>query len=235
MNLKTIPKSLQKLYISTSRQLKRIESITRSPVYSHLSESISGADSIRAYSVEQMFINELNKRIDTNSNANIHEHWCSTWLEIWTGVLGFCITLSFGIFAVFCRNEVMPGLVGFILVYGLDIINSFSWAIVCGVELETNMVAVERVKEYTELESEADWDSIDCFKPNKDWPNAGRIDFCDYTTSYRPELDPVLEDLNLIIKGGEKVGIVGRTGAGKSSMVLTNILFKLNLYINCNY
>jgi hypothetical protein len=51
------------------------------------------------------------------------------------------------------------------------------------------MVAVERVKEYTELESEADWDSIDCFKPNKDWPNSGRIDFCDYTTSYGPELD----------------------------------------------
>jgi len=211
--------------LATSRQFRRIESITQSPVFSHLNESISGADSIRAYDVKQIFISESNKRIDININATNHRFWCSTWLEIWTGILGSFITLSFGIFAVICRDEVTPGLVGFILVYGLEIINAFSWTIVCGAELETSMVAVERVKEYAELKSEADWESIDCFKPSNDWPNCGRIDFCDYTTSYRPELEPVLQNLNFTIKGGEKVGIVGRTGAGKSSLTLS--LFRM--------
>ncbi|CAG2120013.1 unnamed protein product, partial [Medioppia subpectinata] len=87
------------------------------------------------------------------------------------------------------------------------------------------MVCVERVREYSELNSEKSWQSTDAYKPSDDWPTSFSIDFINYSASYRPGLEPVLKELNFRIESGEKVGIVGRTGAGKSSITLA--LFRI--------
>jgi ABC-type multidrug transport system fused ATPase/permease subunit len=138
---------------------------------------------------------------------------------MWTGIIGALITFSTAIFVVLHRRDIKAGLAGFVIIYSVELVNIISWIIKMTANLENSMIAVERVSEYIELESEAEWESNDRYKPNSDWPTTGRIDFSHYTVSYRPGLDPVLKDLNLTVKSGEKVGVVGRTGAGKSSMV----------------
>jgi ABC-type multidrug transport system fused ATPase/permease subunit len=138
---------------------------------------------------------------------------------MWTGIIGALITFSTAIFVVLHRHDITAGLAGFVIIYSVELVNIISWIIRMTANLENSMIAVERVSEYIELESETEWESNDRYKPNSDWPTTGRIDFSHYTASYRPGLDPVLKDLNLTVKSGEKVGVVGRTGAGKSSMV----------------
>lgn len=91
--------------------------------------------------------------------------------------------------------------------------------------LETGMVSIERLKEYSEVESEADWTSTYAIKPKSEWPNEGKIEFFNFSTAYRKDLDPVLKNITLTLKPKEKVGIVGRTGAGKSSFAIS--LFRI--------
>jgi len=144
---------------------------------------------------------------------------------MWTGIIGALITFSTAIFVVLHRHEITAGLAGFVIIYSVEVVNGIAWVIRITANLENSMVAVERVREYTELEPEAEWQSNDRHRPDREWPTNGRIDFSHYTASYRPGLDPVLKDLSLTVKSGEKVGIVGRTGAGKSSMTLA--LFRI--------
>ncbi|CAG2171209.1 unnamed protein product, partial [Oppiella nova] len=123
------------------------------------------------------------------------------------------------------RDKITPGLAGFLLMYAIDVINSIAMSLRMGGQLETEMVCVERVKEYTQLEPEYSWESTDANKPSEHWPRSASIEFIDYSASYRPGLEPVLKNLNFRVEPGEKVGIVGRTGAGKSSITLA--LFRI--------
>lgn len=142
---------------------------------------------------------------------------------MWSGILGAIITLSTAIFIVMNRNNITPGLAGFVMSYCAEMVTDIAYAITTAADLETAMVAVERVREYIELESENDWTSINA--PNTSWPNRGVIEFINLTISYRPDLNPVLKDINLVINSGEKVGIVGRTGSGKSTLMMS--LFRI--------
>src|SRR6201995_3137602 len=108
--------------------------------------------------------------------------------------------------------------------YALQITQSLNWIVRQTVEVETNIVSVERVLEYASLPNEAP-DVIFKSRPSIGWPAHGQITFKDYTTRYREGLDPVLRDINLSIKSREKIGVVGRTGAGKSSLTLS--LFRI--------
>ncbi|CAG2102675.1 unnamed protein product, partial [Medioppia subpectinata] len=216
---------LYRIYLWTSRQLTRLEAITKSPIYSHFNESISGAVSIRVYNVQQMFTEKLQNFIDINTNIERHQYSTQMWIDIWTSIFGQLITLSTALFVVLQRGVISPGLAGFVLIYSVDVINSISWALKNTADLETEMVCVERVREYSELDSEKSWQSTDAYKPSDDWPTSSSIDFINYSASYRPGLEPVLKELNFRIESGEKVGIVGRTGAGKSSITLA--LFRI--------
>jgi ABC-type multidrug transport system fused ATPase/permease subunit len=105
------------------------------------------------------------------------------------------------------------------------LVDSLNWAVIVSSWLNQDMISVERVLEYSNLNAESDWESKEDFKPSTLWPTNGKIDFVNYSTIYREGLDPVLKNLSVTIKGGEKVGVVGRTGAGKSSMTLA--LFRI--------
>ncbi|CAG2102975.1 unnamed protein product [Medioppia subpectinata] len=211
---------LYRISLWTTRQLNRMNSITRSPIYSHFNESIAGAVSIRAYKTGHTFTKTLQKFIDTNLNVQKHTVAANMCVSIWTAIIGSFITFSAALFVVLKREDMTPGLAGFVLIYSFEIITSISWALRFVSETETEMVCVERIREYSQLEPEFSWDSPPESKPPDGWPLQPSVEFIDYTAAYRPGLQPVLKGLNFKLEAGERVGIVGRTGAGKSSMTL---------------
>uniref|UniRef100_A0A3B3TWY9 Canalicular multispecific organic anion transporter 1-like n=1 Tax=Poecilia latipinna TaxID=48699 RepID=A0A3B3TWY9_9TELE len=145
------------------------------------------------------------------------------WLAVRLQFLGNLVVFFAAVFAVISRNSIDSSLVGLSISYALNVTLTLSFVVNITSQLETNIVAVERVSEYAELENEAPWVTQD--RPSEKWPEAGRLQFVDYKVRYRPELDLVLKGISCDISGTEKIGIVGRTGAGKSS--LTNCLFRI--------
>ncbi|XP_004591269.2 ATP-binding cassette sub-family C member 3 [Ochotona princeps] len=210
---------VQRFYVATSRQLKRLESISRSPIYSHFSETVTGTSVIRAYCRSHDFEILSDTKVDINQMSCYPYIASNRWLGIRVEFVGNCVVLFAALFAVIGRSSLNPGLVGLSVSYALQVTMSLNWLVRMMSDLESNIVAVERVKEYSKTETEAPW-VVEDSRPPKGWPPHGEVEFRDYSVRYRPGLDLVLKKLNVHVRGGEKVGIVGRTGAGKSSMTL---------------
>lgn len=212
----------QIFYVSTSRQLKRIESTTKSPIYSHFTETIAGTTSIRAFRVSQEFILESNHRVDVNNASVYISVVASRWLAIRLEVLGFIVVLAASLTAVLSRGLISPGIAGLTVSYSLTVTQVLSFLVRNYSDYETNVVSVERLVEYTKVPNEPE----DEEEPtDRNWPSRGEIKFENYSTRYRPELDLVLKNINLQVNSEEKLGLVGRTGAGKSSITLS--LFRI--------
>ncbi|NXQ50905.1 MRP1 protein, partial [Catharus fuscescens] len=216
---------VQRFYVATSRQLKRLESVSRSPVYSHFNETLLGVSVIRAFEEQKRFIKQNDIKVDENQKAYYPSIVANRWLAVRLEYVGNCIVLFAALFAVIARNKLSAGLVGLSVSYSLQITAYLNWLVRMSSELETNIVAVERVKEYAEMEKEAEW-SIEQTAPASSWPEEGKVEFRGYGLRYREDLDLALKNINVTINGGEKIGIVGRTGAGKSSLTLG--LFRIN-------
>uniref|UniRef100_A0A3B5LYX7 ATP-binding cassette, sub-family C (CFTR/MRP), member 2 n=1 Tax=Xiphophorus couchianus TaxID=32473 RepID=A0A3B5LYX7_9TELE len=213
---------VQRFYVATSRQLRRLDSVSRSPIYSHFGETVSGLSVIRAYKHQERFLKHNEVTIDENLKS-VYPWIVSNWLAIRLEFLGNLVVFFAALFAVISRNSLDSGLVGLSISYALNVTQTLNWLVRMTSELETNIVAVERVSEYSLLENEAPW--VTELRPSEKWPEAGRLQFVDYKVRYRPELDLVLKGISCDIGSSEKIGIVGRTGAGKSS--LTNCLFRI--------
>ena len=219
--------SYQKYYLRTSRELKRLDSVTRSPIYAHFQESLGGVATIRAYRQEHRFTLENEYRVDENLQAYFPSISANRWLAIRLEFIGSVIIFSSAMLAiasVVSGTGLTAGMVGLMMSYALQITQSLNWIVRQTVEVESNIVSVERVIEYANLPSEAP-DVIFKKRPAIGWPAHGGVSFHHYSTRYRPELELVLKDINLDIKPHEKIGVVGRTGAGKSSLTLA--LFRL--------
>lgn len=204
-----------------------MDSVSRSPIYAHFQESLSGISTIRAYRQQKRFSLENEWRVDANLRAYFPSINANRWLAVRLEFIGSFIILaaaSFAIISVSSHSGLSAGLVGLAMSYALQITQSLNWIVRQTVEVETNIVSVERVLEYANLPSEAP-EIISKNRPPISWPSKGSIAFDYYSTRYRPGLDLVLKDVNLEIKAHEKVGVVGRTGAGKSSLTLA--LFRI--------
>ncbi|XP_053366956.1 ATP-binding cassette sub-family C member 3 isoform X2 [Clarias gariepinus] len=215
---------VQRFYVATSRQLKRLESVSRSPIYSHFSETITGTSVIRAYGLNNSFVLMSDMKVDENQKSYYPGIVSNRWLGVRIEFIGNCIVLFAALFAVIGKDQLSEGLVGLSVTYALQVTMSLNWMVRMTSDLESNIVAVERVKEYSETPPEAPWE-VESKKPSPDWPPEGNVEFTNYSVRYREGLDLVLRKIYLRVKGGEKIGIVGRTGAGKSSMTLS--LFRL--------
>ncbi|XP_029134337.1 ATP-binding cassette sub-family C member 3 isoform X2 [Labrus bergylta] len=215
---------VQRFYVATSRQLKRLESVSRSPIYSHFSETVTGSSVIRAYGRHSAFVLMSDMKVDDNQKSYYPGIVSNRWLGVRIEFIGNCIVLFAALFAVTGKESLNPGIVGLSVSYALQVTMSLNWMVRMCSDLENNIVAVERVKEYSETKTEAPWE-VEDKKPPPEWPQKGNVEFQDYSVRYREGLDLVLKKLTLNVKGGEKIGIVGRTGAGKSSMTLC--LFRL--------
>ncbi|XP_076239794.1 multidrug-Resistance like Protein 1 isoform X1 [Calliopsis andreniformis] len=215
---------VQRLYVASSRQLKRLESVSRSPIYSHFSESVSGTHMIRAFGVQERFIRESENRVDFNQVCYYPSIIANRWLAVRLEMVGNLIIFFAAFFAVLNRDTMVSGIVGLSVSYALQVTQTLNWLVRMTSDVETNIVAVERIKEYAETPQEAPWKNPNYTPPN-DWPMQGHVNFKDYKVRYREGLDLVLRGLTFSVNGGEKVGIVGRTGAGKSSLTLA--LFRI--------
>ncbi len=137
------------------------------------------------------------------------------WLGFWIETLGNTIVLGASLFAL-TSETISPGLAGLAITYALNVTDTFNWLLRVTGDLETNSVSYERILEYTDLESEADWNVSEVDDSlGQSWPGKGEIEFKDYQTKYRVDLDLVLKDLTFQVKSGEKIGICGGTGAGQ--------------------
>lgn len=213
----------QRFYVASSRQLMRLESVSRSPIYTHFSETITGVTTIRAYTVQDRFIDESDNRVDKNQVCKYPSLIANRWLAIRLEMVGNLIILFASLFAVL-GGQSNPGLVGLSVSYALQVTQTLNWLVRMTSDIETNIVAVERIKEYGETKQEAPWE-LENSKVPRDWPTEGQVVFENFKVRYREGLELVLRGITFTISGGEKVGIVGRTGAGKSSLTLS--LFRI--------
>uniref|UniRef100_A0A673JP39 Multidrug resistance-associated protein 1 n=1 Tax=Sinocyclocheilus rhinocerous TaxID=307959 RepID=A0A673JP39_9TELE len=210
---------VQRFYVASSRQLKRLESVSRSPVYTHFNETLLGTSVIRAFGEQQRFITESDGRVDHNQKAYFPSIVANRWLAVRLEFVGNLIVTSAALFAVMARDSLSPGIMGLSISYALQVTASLNWLVRMSSELETSIVAVEKVKEYGDTEKEAEWRLEHSTLP-AGWPTAGHIEIHNFGLRYREDLELAISDISVNIEGAEKVGIVGRTGAGKSSLTL---------------
>jgi ABC-type multidrug transport system fused ATPase/permease subunit len=206
-------------YIHSSRDLKRIESVQRSPLFQAFGETLSGVVTIRAYGDESRFLQENHNRVNTHNRPFIYLWATNRWLAFRIDIAGALVSFFTGVFVITNVGHIDAGAAGLSLSYAITFTENVLWLVRLYAANEQNMNAVERVKEYIDVEQEAPAEIRET-KPAFNWPSHGGVQFIGYSTRYRNDLDFVLKNVSFNVHAGEKVGIVGRTGAGKSSLAL---------------
>ncbi|CAH1736130.1 unnamed protein product [Aphis gossypii] len=214
-------------YLSTSRSIKRLEGVSRSPILGYMNASLQGLSTIRAFEAEEVLSREFDNHQDLHSSA-----WYIFISS--TEALGFALDiicliyitiLTFSFLVV--ENDIFGGDVGLVITQAISLTGSLQWGIRQFAQLDNQMTSVERVLEYTNVPQEAELESSQDKKPPKEWPDKGQIVFENFYLRYSLDTAHVLKNLNIQILAMEKIGIVGRTGAGKSSLI--GALFRLAL------
>ncbi|CAM1331108.1 ABCC2 (predicted) [Pycnogonum litorale] len=214
----------QKMYLISSRQLKRMESVTRSPIYSFFSEVIAGTSSVRAYNTQSTIIREFETNVDRNQKSFYSLLILSRWMECMMVSMATLLIFFTAIFTSIFKDTIGAGQAGLAISFAITASGAIIFTLQNAAEVENNIISGERILEYTNISREADWIlSENKISPN--WPSQGAVTFVDYETKYGRETQPVLKGINFHIDAGEKIGICGRTGAGKSS--LTMALFRI--------
>ncbi|CAL9735628.1 bile pigment transporter 1 [Monosporozyma servazzii] len=217
----------QRLFIVQSRELKRLTSTSYSPVVALIGETITGLPVIKAYQHYALFTFKNNDKVQFNINCLFNYRSTNRWLSIRLQTIGAITIFSTALLALLTLRTASPlsaGMVGLLMNYVLQITSSLTWIVRSSVLLENGVISVERILEYADLPKEGTL-TVEDYRPDANWPKDGSIEFRDYSTRYREELDPVLKHISFKVKPSEKIGIVGRTGAGKSSLTLA--LFRL--------
>ncbi|CAL5002919.1 unnamed protein product [Urochloa decumbens] len=216
---------LQRYYLASSKELMRINGTTKSLVANHLGESISGAVTIRAFKQENHFFTKMLELIDNNASPSFHcfaaTEWLTQRLEIMSATI---LSSSAFIFTLLPLGTFNSGVVGMVLSYGLSLNMLFLFSIQNQCSLANQIISVERLNQYMHIASEA----LGMVEDNQlpaNWPSVGKIELHDLEIQYNQESSPVLHGITCTIEGGEKIGIVGRTGSGKTTLI--NAIFRL--------
>ncbi|XP_072048401.1 ATP-binding cassette sub-family C member 9-like [Amphiura filiformis] len=212
---------IQRFYLRTSRQLRRLESVSKSALYSHATETMDGISTIRAYRYQRRFFLTFLDRMNVNATAYLYQHSLRMWLNVRLDALAAITGLIAGLITILSADSLHPALIGFAISYAFKDIDKFGYLIRHLSNLEIQMNAVERVKHYVDLPTE----DFEGNPPPDEWPKHGSIAFENVSVQY-DDTGPVLHDVNLTFSPREKIGICGRTGSGKSTLALS--LFRCN-------
>ncbi|OQU75975.1 hypothetical protein SORBI_3010G066200 [Sorghum bicolor] len=223
-----IYRKLQFYYRSTSREVRRLDSVARSPIYSSFTETLDGSSTIRAFQNEGFFLERFIQHVTLYQKTSYSELIASLWLSLRLQLLAGFIILFIAMMATISFhssslvNFATPGLVGLALSYAAPVVSLLNGFLTTFTETEKEMISVERVDEYIGIPQE----ELQGSEPlPRSWPTKGKIEFEHVTLKYKSELPPALSDVSFLIASGMQVGIIGRTGAGKSSIL--NALFRL--------
>ncbi|XP_021821855.1 ABC transporter C family member 13 isoform X1 [Prunus avium] len=219
---------LQFFYRSTSRELRRLDSVSRSPIYTSFTETLDGSSTIRAFKSEDLFFARFTEQVKMYQQTSYTELTASLWLSLRLQLLAAFIISFVAVMAVIGShgslpiNFSTPGLVGLALSYAAPVVSLLGSFLTSFTETEKEMVSVERALEYMDVPQE----ELHGSQPlHPSWPYQGQIEFQNVTLRYKPSLPAALRDISFTIEGGMQVGFIGRTGAGKSSVL--NALFRL--------
>eukprot|EP00903_Cladosiphon_okamuranus_P011464 g10798.t1 len=211
-------------YLQTSRQLKRLEAVTRSPLYTHFGESVDGVATIRAYEAEGRFIEGSEDRVNNLNRAHF-SLWCANyWLTNRVRMIGALVCALVGGFLVGSVDSIDGSTAGLVITYSLNFTLSIVFTVRLHAQMEMSINSIERLDEYCKLPQEAPA-VIPDRRPPSNWPSAGEMDVKNLTLKYATSNEPVLHGLTFHVPPHTRVGIVGRTGAGKSSLM--NAIFRM--------
>ncbi|KXN85925.1 ATP-dependent bile acid permease [Leucoagaricus sp. SymC.cos] len=214
-------------YLNTGRDLRRMESNSRSPIFSDFGELLEGIVTVRAFSAEVRFLNNLHKKIDVTTKMWYTFWMTNRWLLLNFDTLGGLAVLVTTLFSIATLTG-GAGLAGVCITSSMAFTMSVYWACRFWTALELDLNSVERVVEYLELPQEPPA-IIESNRVPAYWPsssnNASLISVENLTIKYAPELPAVLHDVSFTLKSGERVGLLGRTGSGKSTLAMSILRF----------
>ena len=211
-------------YLVSSRELKRLDSAARSPMYAQFGETLNGLATIRSFCHGERFRMQANKMLDQSQQVYYLTNLTQLWLQLMLDFLSNIVLGFVALMAVLQRDPASIGQFGIVISQIGTLTGMTTVMMTAYCQLEIGIVSVERIREYSQLPSEAR-DVIPDSRTDESWPQQGKIEFQNYSTRYREGHDLVLKNIDLTIHAGERIGIVGRTGAGKSSVTMA--LFRI--------
>ncbi|KAI9354106.1 P-loop containing nucleoside triphosphate hydrolase protein [Zopfochytrium polystomum] len=210
-------RGITQLYLMSSRELKRLESVSVSPVISNFSETLHGASTVRAYGLSDKFMAKNEQKINIRNRCFYHLWASNRWLNLRTDLISAVFIFCAGV--VVLSTDITPGWAGVTLLYATLFSDALLWLVRSHADMEMALNSVERCNEYSKLEQEPPR-IVDDYRPGPNWPEHGEVEVKDLSIRYAADQPLVLKHLTFSTKKGERIGVVGRTGAGKSTLSL---------------
>ncbi|KAL3480238.1 P-loop containing nucleoside triphosphate hydrolase protein [Aspergillus californicus] len=215
--------AIQKIYLRTSRQLRFLDLEAKAPLYSHFTDSLSGLTTLRAFGWQHSLQEKHYQLLDRSQRPFYLLYAVQRWLTLTLDLVVAGIAVLLIVLVVTLRGGISAGYVGVALLNVIMFSQSIKLLVTFWTNLETHIGSIQRVKTFTETVQSEDL-PLECDIPPPEWPTQGNIEFKMMSAEYRAS-EPVLSDITLSINAGEKIGICGRTGSGKTSLIMS--LFRM--------
>jgi len=209
-----------KRFLRGAREVKRLESNAKSPIFEQFGSVLTGIATIRAFDRSGAYIERMYEKINIHCTCFWHIFLFSRWMSFRANMVGALFSFATAALIVSLRG-IDASLAGFVLSFSLELSESVIWALRQYANVELDFNAIERVVEYSNLQIEDQGGD----EPPAAWPTRGEIEVDDLVVTYAPDLPPVLKNLTFTVKANERIGVIGRTGAGKSSLTLALFRF----------